>query len=205
MKTCANCGAMLLDGENNCPKCGAPSKTEFDQGTANAQNVYFNQNAGYNQQNNGNFNQNAGYNQQYNGNYNQNSQSAPPFGNIGTDHTAEYDINDIRENKWCYIIAYFGILFFLPLVVYPNSRVGRFHANQALIQLILGVVIGLVNGVMSGLRLIPGMWTVFFVLSTIISTALGLVELFIFIFELVNILNDKVVEVPVIGKFRLIK
>ena len=198
MKTCANCGAMLLDGENNCPKCGAPVKSEFDQGAANAQNANFNQN-------NGNFNQNAGYNQQYNGNYSQNGQTPPPFGNTGGDHTAEYDINDIRDNKWCYIIAYLGILFFLPLVVYPNSRVGRVHANQALIALILGAVLGVVNGVFSGLQLIPGVGTMFMVIGTIISSAIGIIELLIFIFELVNIINDKVVEIPVIGKFRLIQ
>ena len=176
---------MLLDGENNCPKCGAPAdgvKSEYDQGAANAGNTNYSQTTG---------------------NYNYDYQP-PPFGNIGTDRTAEYDINDIRENKWAHIIAYLGILFFLPLVVYPNSRVCRFHANQALLQLILGAILGVFTGIFSGLSVIPGIGVFFSVILGIFGSAISIIELLIFIFELVNILNDKVVEIPVIGRFRII-
>ena len=177
MRTCSKCGEVLLDGENNCPKCGAPVKSEYDQGSGSDQSS---------------------------GNYSQTGYQAPPFGNLGTDRTAEYDINDIRANKWVHIIAYLGILFFLPLVVYPDSRVCRFHANQALIQLILGAVLGVVSGIFSGVSVIPGVGLMFSIISGVFGSVVSLLELFIFIFELVNIINDKVVEIPVIGRFRLI-
>ena len=46
-------------------------------------------------------------------------------------------------------VSYLWILFFLPLVLMPNSGFGRFHANQALLNLIWGVVFGIL------VRLIP--------------------------------------------------
>ena len=42
--------------------------------------------------------------------------------------------------KFVNIIAYCGILFFIPLVLTPQSRIGRFHANHGLVLLLTGVV-----------------------------------------------------------------
>ena len=51
-----------------------------------------------------------------------------------TDYTSRMDPNDILQNKTLCGLAYvFPILFFLPLVSCPNSKFGRFHANQALL------------------------------------------------------------------------
>lgn len=49
----------------------------------------------------------------------------------------EFDTQDAQDAKIWSILAYFGILFFLPLVGVPNSAYGKFHANQGLILLIL--------------------------------------------------------------------
>lgn len=35
------------------------------------------------------------------------------------------------------MLAYLGILFFLPLVFEPKSKIARFHANQGLVLLLL--------------------------------------------------------------------
>lgn len=52
------------------------------------------------------------------------------------DHTMEFDTQDAQDAKIWSVLAYFGILFFLPLVAVPNSAYGKFHANQGLILLI---------------------------------------------------------------------
>ena len=57
--------------------------------------------------------------------------------------------SDIKE-KLISAASYFWILFFLPLVLIPNSSYGRFHANQALLNLLLGIVFGILSSVLLG-------------------------------------------------------
>lgn len=81
------------------------------------------------------------------------------------DHTMEFDTQDAQDAKVWSILAYFGILFFLPLVGVPNSAYGKFHANQGLILLIFDIalsvaswlvqavlgIIPIIGGILSGL------------------------------------------------------
>ena len=49
--------------------------------------------------------------------------------------------DDGMQRKVVYILAYlFGILFFLPLLLYPNEAEARFHANQSLLILLCAVI-----------------------------------------------------------------
>ena len=57
------------------------------------------------------------------------------------DHTMEFDTQDIQDAKIWSVLAYTGILFFLPLLAAPNSAYGKFHANQGFILLIFQVVL----------------------------------------------------------------
>ena len=63
------------------------------------------------------------------------------------DITNELDPADIEKNKAMGGLAYF--LFFLPLVACPESKYGRFHANQGLIYLILCVGWGIASFIIS--------------------------------------------------------
>ena len=65
------------------------------------------------------------------------------------DRTAEFDTQDIQDAKVWSILAYFGILFFLPLVCAPQSRFGRFHANQGLVLLICSLALAVVSWILS--------------------------------------------------------
>lgn len=43
--------------------------------------------------------------------------------------------NDVQTKKIIFSIAYiFGLLFFIPLIMYPNDESAKFHANQALVM-----------------------------------------------------------------------
>ena len=84
------------------------------------------------------------------------------------------------------------LLFFLPLITCPESQYAKFHANQSLLLWITGVAGNFILGLIPiiGWVLIP-----FFSLAVF---ALG-------IMGLVNGLNGKAKELPIIGKYTLLK
>ncbi len=129
--------------------------------------------------------------------------------NSTRDYTSNYAAEDIEQNKVVSALTYFGITFWLPFVVCPESRFGRFHANQSLIALIFYVVVGIVGAVLSlCLRLVFGvlfMGGIGVLLGALIGIILNLVSLAVFLFGLLSTLSGKAKEIPIIGKLRLIK
>ena len=101
-----------------------------------------------------------------------------------------FDQADIEKNKTMAGLAY--LIFFLPLVACPDSPFGRFHANQGLILLILSIAGSII------LSLIP-------ILGWLLLPLFGLFILALLIIGLVNGLGGKAKELPLVGKFRLIK
>lgn len=93
------------------------------------------------------------------------------------------------------ILAYLWILFFLPLVVCPNSKFGRYHANQGLILLLAGVIVNVIGAI---LNLIP-------VVGWIIRLILNVAMLVLTILGIVNVCNGETKPLPIIGGFTLIK
>lgn len=120
----------------------------------------------------------------------------------GADTTANYDKNELKENKVVFALSYLWILFFLPLVACPDSKAGKFHANQGLLTFILGVLISVTCTIIGTcFSIIP----FGYVITSIVSTLLGLANLILVIIGIVNALNERVVELPIIGKIRIIK
>ena len=118
------------------------------------------------------------------------------------DYTQQFHPQDISDGKAMSILAYFGILFFLPLVVCPQSRFGRFHANQGLILLIFGFALNLLTGLFS----LAFAWVpVLRVLWKILSALLNIPMFALFVIGVVNAANGRAKELPVIGKIRIIQ
>ena len=88
-------------------------------------------------------------------------------------------------------LAYFGILFFLPLVVTPDSKFGKYHANQGLLLLILGFALSVIGSIP-----ILG-WIAAFV-GWIFFTVC-------FFIGFINAINGEKKPLPLIGDFTLIK
>lgn len=101
-----------------------------------------------------------------------------------------FTAEDIEKNKVISGLAY--IIFFLPLIVCPESPFGRFHANQGLLLLITSVVGSIVLGLIPfiGWVLLP-----LFSLTIIVFAIIGLV----------GGISGKAKELPIIGKFRIFK
>ena len=136
--------------------------------------------------------------------YQQNSSQQGGF--MGADNSMEFDPADLdRPEKWSFFLAYLWILFFLPLVVCPDSKVGRFHANQGLLLLIFSAAVSVAAGIIGALGSIPFLGGVFSVIGGFLGSAGALVHLALFIVQLINIVNKKAVELPIIGKYRILK
>ncbi|MCM1055728.1 MAG: zinc-ribbon domain-containing protein [Bacteroides sp.] len=101
------------------------------------------------------------------------------------------DPNDAQQNKAMGILAYFGILFLIPLLAAPNSRFARFHANQGLVLFLAEIVLGVIAA-------IP-------IVGWVIGS-LGEVAALVFaIIGIVNAANGEVKELPLIGRISIIK
>ena len=116
--------------------------------------------------------------------------SDPNMNNSMGTTTENYDQADIEKNKTIAGLAY--IIFFLPLLACPDSRYARFHANQALILFIASVGGSII---LSLIPFIGWMLLPFYSIAIFIFVVLGLV----------NGIGGKAKELPLIGKFRLLK
>ena len=106
------------------------------------------------------------------------------------DNTAEYDQADINSNKVMAILAYFGILFLIPLFAAKDSKFARFHTNQGIILFIAAIICVIIAK-------IPVIGFVGTILSCLVS-----------IFAIIGIVyaaQGKAKELPLIGKYKILK
>ncbi len=114
------------------------------------------------------------------------------------DFTEEYDKNDIEQNKVMAILAYLGWLLLIPLFAAKDSKFARFHVNQGLILAIVETVILVVFGILARIPYIG-------ILFGIIEGILGIAFLVMWIIGIMNAVNGRAKELPLIGSFRLLK
>lgn len=100
-----------------------------------------------------------------------------------------YTAEDIEKNKVISAIAY--AIFFLPLIVDKDSEFGKFHANQGLLLLIVSLIGNAILTIsIVGVLLLP---------------VLNIGVLVLFVIGVVNAINGQAKELPLIGKYTLIK
>ena len=105
------------------------------------------------------------------------------------DTTEQFDKDDIEKNKAMGLLAY--ILFFIPLLAAKDSPFARYHANQGLVLFLCGLI-------SSVLWIIP-------ILGWIIAPILSIVITVLAVIGIINALNGKAKELPIIGKFKILK
>lgn len=106
--------------------------------------------------------------------------------NLETNFTPE----DIESSKVMAGLAY--ILFFLPLLACPDSPYGRYHANQGLLLLLLGLGGSII------LSIIP-------IIGWILLPFFGIAVFVIAVIGLINGFTGKAKPLPIIGKYQIIK
>ena len=70
-------------------------------------------------------------------------------GGQGESGNARHPSHDelVQKKIICSLAYVFGILFFLPLAIYPNDDFAKFHANQSLVVLLVSVIGGVPMGI----------------------------------------------------------
>ena len=99
-------------------------------------------------------------------------------------------------------LSYFGILVLIPILAAKDSKFARFHANQGLIFLIACIILAVANAILTSV-IIGISWRLYW-LSNIISLIVGLVCLIFFIIGIINVVNGRAKELPVIGHYKLL-
>ena len=118
--------------------------------------------------------------------------------NETADTTSEFDQNDIQQNKAMGILAYLSWLVLIPLFAAKESKFARFHCNQGLVLAIAEIAIWVVCGILSRIPFIG--W-----LFVVIEGLLGVVFLVLAILGIINAAKGQAKELPIIGKFRILK
>lgn len=109
--------------------------------------------------------------------------------NNTADTTSDYSPEDIENNKVMAVLAY--IIFLIPLFAAKDSPYAKFHTNQGLV-LFIGAILS------SVIAAIP-------IIGWIISPLAALAITVLAIIGIVNALGGKAKELPVIGKYKILK
>jgi len=110
-----------------------------------------------------------------------------------------FDSQDIRDNGKYASFAYLGAVFFLPLVMCPDSKFGRYCANQGLLVLLTYLALGLLRGILGWIPFIG------FVIGIVVWIAnLAVFALSAYYTYLVYT-SGEARELPLIGQIELIK
>lgn len=123
------------------------------------------------------------------------------------DTTSEYAPEDIRDNTVMAVLSYIGILVLVPMFAAKESKFARFHANQGLTLFIAEAAYGVVTWLLKKIIwLIVYSWAgwIYTVIATVLSL-IGVVFAVLALFGIINVANGKAKELPVLGKFRLLK
>lgn len=128
--------------------------------------------------------------------------------NNTADTTENFDPKDVEQNKTLSLFAYLGILILIPLLGAKESKFARFHCNQGLILLIAligwGVVQNVLMAIFRAILLNGALWRIYSLMGTVLSLVY-IVFTVLAIIGIVNALNGKAKELPIIGKYRLLK
>lgn len=179
---CSKCGKEIKDEAAFCPYCGAKTTEEATKEKATDENEA------------GKAAENA-----------ENEDFAAKIAKLNDtkDTTSEFDKEDIDNNKGMSILAYLSWLVLIPIFAAKKSRYAQFHANQGLILAIIDTAYWIINGVITGILMIVS--PIASAIVCAITGLFGLVFLVLVILGIVNAASGKAKELPVIGKYRILK
>lgn len=133
------------------------------------------------------------------------------LGNLNntTDSTADFDKADIEQNKVMAMLSYFGILVFIPIFAAKDSKFARYHANQGLALLIALFGWWIVDYILTMLlRSLLwrglGLWEIYSLCGMVLNLVY-IVFTVLAVIGIINALNGKAKELPVIGKYKILK
>lgn len=118
------------------------------------------------------------------------------------DSTASFSPEDVEKNKGMGVLSYLGILVLIPIFAAKDSPFVRYHANQGLVLCIAAIIYGVAYSILSSVILAIS-WRLYFVVS--ILGLVGIVFAVLAVIGIINVVNGQAKELPVIGKYRILK
>ena len=177
MKTCPKCNTQLSDDAMFCTNCGTSFQNANPQPQQNAnpqpqQNAYQNTHQTYNQ-------------------------PVAPVVNV-YDHTAEFDVQDVHENKLfallCYIMGIIGVVIALLARSSAKSPYLSFHIKQSLKLSITAMIISVLSVVLCWTCIVP-------IAGGVCSVIILVVQIICFI----QTCSNKSVEAPIVRSLPFLK
>ncbi len=112
------------------------------------------------------------------------------------DHTAEFEAQDISENKvYCMLIYLMGTIgIIIALLATPNSPYARFHIRQCVKITVVGLLLGFLAAILC--------WTI------IVPFAAGICMIILFVIQIicfVRICKGQAKEAPIVCKLSFMK
>ena len=180
MAFCSNCGTQVNEGVKFCPSCGKPvGAAPANQPSATPE---------------------AGQRQEYGQQPSADNRLANAMNTADT--TAQFTPADVEKNKGMAVLAYLGILVLIPILAAKDSPFARYHANQGLILCLAAIIYGVAMSVLVGVILAIS-WRLYFLVT--ILRLVGIVFAVLCVIGIINAVNGKAKELPLIGKYRLLK
>lgn len=102
-----------------------------------------------------------------------------------------FDKDDIESNKLFAMFSYIGFLFIVPLIIAPDSQYARFHANQGINLFVAQIICGLVCT-------IP-------VIGWVLGGIAEVASVVLVIIGILNAVTGNAKELPIVGKYRILK
>jgi len=116
--------------------------------------------------------------------------------------------NDIQDNKLMAVLSYLGILLLIPLATsaHKTSPYVKFHLNQGIILVIFEIAFSVVYGILVAIAtaIMIASWGLGSVLMVIFGL-LWFVPAALVILGIINSATGKFKELPIIGKFKILK
>jgi uncharacterized membrane protein len=131
------------------------------------------------------------------------SMSGEPAKQAAQVEEIQADPTDAEQGKVMSIIAYIGILCFVPILTgdHKKSPFVMYHTNQGVVLFITDVALWVALWILGAMFAAMGMWALIPLFSTVIWVGI----LALAILGIVNAVNGRMKPLPVIGKFTIIK
>ncbi len=117
-----------------------------------------------------------------------------------TTKKSTYDKKDIEDGKAMGILAYLNFLSLIPFFAEKKNKFVVYHAKQGLNLFILTTGAAIAISILS-MPILLG----FLFITPLLSTAVGIFTFVMSILGIIQVINGKTEELPLIGKIKIIK
>ena len=120
----------------------------------------------------------------------------------GRDLTADFDPTDVNAHRTLAALAYFGPLFFAPMLLAPQSKFAHFHANQGVVLCLALVAAWIVVGM--AIVIVLKLPLVGFPVAVVLGAAGLIAAIAMVVTGFRNASAGRARELPLIGRLRIL-